>query len=377
MVPAKLMRRFVVTAERSRYPVVVGRGAWRELRKLVARGYSSVFILTERVIWRRWGETFSLEAGLEGAPGAPQVITIPGGERSKSLAQAERVADALAKRGADRRSLLVLFGGGVIGDLGGFVASTYMRGIDAVQAPTTLVGQVDSAVGGKTAVNVGASKNLVGTFYPPRLVLAEPAVLGSLSQRIFRSGLYEVAKHAILAGPELFDRLERTLATLGPGDTAALETMVAKAVKVKVDVVNRDEREGGLRHVLNLGHTFGHALEAATGYRRFLHGEAVGWGLLAVALLAERLGHLTSRVEAGRIRGLVRAIGPLPSIGGVAPAKIARLLPRDKKTVAGTIHWVMPERIGKVRIVTGVPLAAAEAAWRELQQGNGANRTLE
>ena len=365
--------------------MVVGCGAWKELRQFVSRGYTSTFVLTEKPIWNRWAEDFSRESGLEAA----RVLFIPSGENSKSLAEAERVAGGLLKQNADRRSLLVLFGGGVIGDLGGFVASTYMRGIDCVQVPTTVVGQVDSAVGGKTAVNAGAMKNLVGTFYPPRMVLADPRVLGSLNRRTFRSGLYEVAKHAILEGPELFEGLERELDSLLPECAPKLEGIIAQAVKVKVDVVNRDEREQSLRQVLNLGHTFGHALEEATGYRRFMHGEAVGWGLLAITLLSERLGYLKSPKagrgrsgraankspmvarggsDAGRIRRLVSRIGPLPPIQDVSPQAIMRLLPHDKKAVGGKIHWVIPERIGKVRIVTGIPLTAAEAAWKELQQ---------
>jgi 3-dehydroquinate synthase len=366
------MRRFLVNAEKSYYAVIVGRGAWREMCRLASPAYSSVFVLTERAIWRRWGAAFCRDAGWAGLErsAAPVVVMVPGGERSKSLAQAERVAAELSKRGADRRSLLVLFGGGVIGDLGGFAASTYMRGIDCVQVPTTVVGQVDSAIGGKTAVNVGEAKNLVGTFYPPRAVLAEPAVLGSLSPRVFRSGLYEVAKHGILAGGPLFESLERDLNSVGARDPAALESILGRAVKVKIDVVNRDEREAGLRQVLNLGHTFGHALEAATGYRRFLHGEAVAWGLLAVTLLAERWGRLRPS-HAARIRRLVRGIGPLPSIEGVSAAAILRMLPHDKKAVAGEIHWVIPERIGKVRIMSGVPMSAAGSAWRELLKGAG------
>lgn len=367
------MQRLQVTAQRLDYPVVVGRGAWREIRNLRPDRYSSIFILTEGPIWSRWGGLFRRESGLERA----RVIRVPGGERSKSLAQAERVAAQLLHYGADRRSLLVLFGGGVIGDLGGFVASTYMRGIDCVQVPTTVLAQVDSSVGSKTGVNVGAMKNLVGTFYPPSMVLADPIVLGSLPPRAFRSGLYEVAKHAILAGPPLFDLCEREIGGLAPPESRALSRLLVPAVKVKVDVVNRDEREAGLRQMLNLGHTFGHALEEATGYRRFLHGEAVGWGLLAVTLLAERLGLMAPAdgrgrraggpSDADRIRRLVHAIGPLPSIRDVPARTIVRLLPRDKKTVSGEIHWVIPECIGKVKSVSGIPLTEAEAAWRELQ----------
>ena len=372
------MHRFRVRTEKGVYPVSVGVGAWQELRRFGTLRYSSVFILTESAIWNLWGDQFRRESGL----GAAQVLRVPSGEASKSLAQAARVAEGLLRGGADRRSLLVLFGGGVIGDLGGFAASTYMRGIDCIQVPTTLVGQVDSAVGGKTAVNLGGTKNLLGTFYPPRMVLADPAVLASLSGRIFQSGLYEVAKHAILAGRGLFEQLEQKVESLTPKNAASLADLVARAVKVKVDVVNRDEREASLRQVLNLGHTFGHALEAATGYRRFLHGEAVGWGLLAVTLLAERLAHQSpparyqrgrqgSRVseasDAERIRRLIWSLGPLPSIRDVSARRIARLLIHDKKAVAGQIHWVIPERIGKVRVVSGIPVETAEAVWRELQ----------
>lgn len=356
------MQRLQVTAASGSYPVLIGRGAWLELRSVQSGDYSSVFILTEKGIWRHWGDRLVRQSGLSRA----RVVFVPAGEKSKSLAALERVASSLARLGADRRSLLVLFGGGVIGDLGGFVASTYMRGIHCVGVPTTLVGQVDSSIGGKNAVNLPVGKNLVGTFYPPRMVLADPGVLASLSPRVFRSGLYEVVKHAILAGGPLVNILDRHLGSLRPDSVNALERVLGPAIKVKINVVNRDEREANLRQVLNLGHTFGHALEAATGYRRFLHGESVGWGLLGITVLAERLGYL----EAGgaeRMRDMVWRIGPLPSIRDVSAQTIVRLLPHDKKAVGGDIHWVIPERLGKVRIATGVPLAAAGLAWRELQ----------
>jgi 3-dehydroquinate synthase len=356
------MQRFQVTAESGNYPVIIGRGAWRELRSLESCSYSSIFILTEKGIWRHWGERFVRESRLHDA----RTIFVPSGERSKSLAEVERVASKLAGAGADRKSLLVLFGGGVIGDLGGLVASTYMRGIDCVQVPTTLVGQVDSSIGGKNAVNLAVGKNLVGTFYPPRMVLAEPVVLSSMSARSFRSGLYEVVKHAILAGPPLFDLLARHLDSLRPGNLKALEAILGPAAAVKIDVVNRDEHESNLRQVLNLGHTFGHALEAATGYRRYSHGESVGWGLLAITVLAEQLGYLNTG-DAEGMRELVWRTGPLPPIRDVTARTMVRLLPRDKKAVGGEIHWVIPERVGRVRIITGVPMAAAESAWRELQ----------
>lgn len=357
------MQRLRVTSAKANYEVIVGRGAWRALRGIAPGAYTSTFLLSERGLWQRWGKAFCRESRLQNA----RTLLVPAGERSKSLKMTERVAGQLLERGADRRSLLIAFGGGVVGDLGGFVASTYMRGIDYVQVPTTVVAQVDSSIGGKTAVNVGQMKNLVGTFYPPRLVLAEPLVLGSLSERAFRSGLYEVAKHAILAGPTLFSRLEAKLDSLLPRNAGDLGPILASAAKVKVEVVSRDEREAGLRRVLNLGHTFGHALEEATRYRRFLHGEAVGWGMLVAASMAVRLGILPPAV-ARRMARLVQRVGPLPGIRDLDAVALLRLLPRDKKAVGGRIHWVLPEGIGKVRIVADVPMRVATAAFRDVQR---------
>lgn len=356
------MRRLQVKSSAGDYPVIVGRGAWRALHRF--KGYSSVFVLTEPGLWHIWGKDLLRDAGWADVPS----ILIPAGESSKSLTMAGYVASELLERGADRRSLLVAFGGGVVGDLGGFVASTYMRGIDYVQAPTTLLAQVDSSLGGKTAVNIRAMKNLLGTFYAPRLVASEAAVLSSLSPRAFQSGLYEAVKHAILSGPALFGWMEGTVGGLRPGDTPLLETLIARAAKVKADVVSRDERETDLRRVLNLGHTFGHALEEATAYRRFLHGEAVAWGLLMVTRLAEIVGVLDAAVGK-RIARFVRSVGPLPTIHGLKADKILGLLPRDKKAVGGKIHWVLPEGIGKVRVTPDVPDAAVATALRDVQRG--------
>ncbi len=357
------MRRLRVEAQNGSYDVVVGRGAWRALRPLARAGYSSIFVLTERRLWRRWGTRFIGESGLAKA----KLLFVPPGEASKSLKRVEEVAAELLERGADRRSLVIAFGGGVVGDLGGFVASTYMRGIDFVQAPTTVVGQVDSAVGGKTGVNLGAMKNLVGTFAPPRLVVADPVVLGSMRARAFRSGLYEVVKHAILVGDPFFSELERKLDSLRADDVKTLAAVLERAVAVKVDVVSRDEREVDLRQVLNLGHTFGHALEEATRYRRFMHGEAVGWGLIAATHLARRAGVLARGGDEARIIELVRRVGPLPSVSDLAPKAILKLLPRDKKAVGGRVRWVLPERVGKVRVVEDVPPQLVASAWRDVQ----------
>lgn len=358
------MRRLQVKSSAGDYQVIVGRGAWRALRRL--QGYTSAFVLTEAGLWENWGKKFAGDTGWGGV----HPILVPSGESSKSLTMAGRVASELLERGADRRSLLVALGGGVVGDLGGFVASTYMRGIDYVQAPTTVLAQVDSAIGGKTAVNIRAMKNLVGTFCAPRLVVSDPEALASLPPRAFQSGLYEAVKHAILSGPALFNWMEGKLAGLRPGDTRVLETLVARAAQVKVDVVGRDEREAGLRRILNLGHTYGHALEEATGYRRFLHGEAVAWGMLMATRLAELAGALEATV-AQRITRVVRSVGPLPPVRGIKEEKVLGLLIRDKKAVGGKIHWVLPEGIGKVRVTPEVPAAAVAAAFRDIQRGAG------
>lgn len=359
------MQKFSIKSRHGDYRVAVGEGAWRALRQFPLSRYSSTFVITEKPLWSRWGAAFSTESGLKDAA----VVFVPRGETSKSLRVLGNLGEQLSRRGADRRSLLILFGGGVIGDLGGFLASAFMRGVDCVQTPTTVLAQVDSSIGGKTAVNVGETKNLLGAFYPPRLVVSEPRVLASLTPRNFRSGLYEVVKHAILSGPEDFALLERAIGSMAPGETKALGPIICRAVKVKVDVVNRDEHEAGLRMTLNLGHTFGHAIEEATGYGRFTHGEAIGWGLIAIARLARRLNVLRLD-DAERIESLVRRVGPLRGIRDLRWAQIERLLPRDKKAVGGAVRWVIPEGVGQVRVMTGLPPGEVRAAFREAQQSS-------
>lgn len=359
----KLMQTFKVKAGNSSYSIVLGEGAWGALRDFSGERYTSTFVITEPKLWARWGKEFVNASGLKRA----KALFVPAGERSKSLVSVEHLSRLLLKHGADRRSLLVLFGGGMIGDLGGFLASVYMRGIDYVNAPTTVLAQVDSSIGGKTAVNLEEMKNLIGTFYPPRLVASDPRVLTSLSPRNFRSGMYEVVKHAMLDGRRLFSEFEKRTAELRPEDAVNLEPLLARAARVKVRVVNRDEREANLRVILNLGHTFGHALEEATHYQRFMHGEAVGWGLLGVLKIAHRKGLLEAG-EGQRMEEAVRRLGPLPSIRDLSPAKILRLLPRDKKAVAGKVQWVLPEKIGKVRVTPEVSVRLAAAAFRDIQK---------
>ena len=357
------MFQFQVRSKTSTYPVWVGSRAWHALGDFLRRAdYSSVFIATEPGIWKSWQGEFLQATGLHS--GAE--ILIPSGERSKSLTRLRALAGELLNRRADRQSALIALGGGVVGDLAGFAGSVYMRGIDTLQAPTTLVGQIDSALGGKTGVNLPGAKNILGTVTPPRLVAANPQVLRSLSPRAFRSGLYEVIKHGIILDVPLFRFVKRNLESILGQDPQVMETLVARAARVKIRVVSRDERETGLRRILNFGHTLGHALEAGTHYRRFLHGEAVGWGMILATRIARAKGLLSPRDEV-EILELIRSVGPLPSLAGLKARQLVTLLSRDKKTVRGVVHWILPEKIGAVRVVTDISTAEVEKAFRDAQ----------
>jgi 3-dehydroquinate synthase len=323
-------------------------------------GADRVFLLSSPRVWARWGR--AVAKSFRGA--APEIL-FEDRESAKNLGTVERICRALAKAGADRRAVLVAVGGGVVGDVAGFVAASYQRGVGLVHVPTTLLAQIDSAIGGKTGVNLPEGKNLVGAFYQPQLVVSDPETLKTLSGRKYRSGLYEVIKYGVLGDAGLFRFAERRLHELLRRDSAAVGLVVARCVRIKAEIVRRDERETGLRESLNLGHTIGHALEAATGYRRFLHGEAVGWGLLGATLISVGLGLLDER-EAGRIVRLIARVGPLPPLRGIPPGKLLRIMRRDKKSRGWRIGWVMPRGMGRVELHVAVPEAVVVKALREL-----------
>jgi 3-dehydroquinate synthase len=310
-----------------------------------------IFVVTVAPVRRRWGS--KLVRSLVSAGFKPQVIQMPNGEPAKKLATIEKLAERLSRLGADRKAALIALGGGVVGDVTGLLASLYMRGVELVQIPTTVLAQVDASVGGKTAVNLGAGKNLLGTFHHPRVVLIDPEVLSTLPNREFRSGLYEALKCGIIGDLDLFLRFEQKPAQILKRDPVELEGLIAQSVKLKAEVVSADEREGGLRRVLNLGHTIGHALEAETGYRSLLHGEAVAWGLVAATNISLAVGR-TDSVTAGRITDAVLSLGRLPELK-VNPRKILGRLQADKKTQGGVVHFVLPREIGKVEIAADVP----------------------
>jgi len=332
--------------------------------KSAKRGKSepNTVILSSPRVWRYWGSRIA--ASIPGKR-AKHPILFDDRESAKRLATVEEIARKMVRAGADRHALVIAVGGGVVGDVAGFAAASYLRGVQLVQIPTTLVAQVDSSIGGKTGVNLPEGKNLVGAFYPAKLVIVDPDMLRTLPHRELRSGLYEVVKYGAIADPALFDFLEKRMPALLRRDGKALSRVIEPCIRIKADVVAKDEREGGLRQILNFGHTLGHALETATGYRRFLHGEAIGWGMIAASLLAVATDHL-SEGEALRIMRLVAAVGPLPELGKIRAAELRPILAGDKKARGGRVLWVLPRRIGKTEWGIDIPWAVVARTFAEL-----------
>jgi len=304
------------------------------------------FVVSNQTVWRFHGG--ELQSAVDEEP-----ILIPDGERYKQLATVGRIYDALVRANADRSSAIVAIGGGVVGDVAGFAAATYLRGIPVVQVPTTLLAQVDSAVGGKVGVNHPMGKNLIGAFHPPAAVIVDPLLLSTLPRREFRAGLYEVVKYGVIASRPLFERTAAELTPIFARDAAALLPIVSESCRIKAHIVEQDERESGLRRTLNFGHTAGHALEAVTKYRRFLHGEAVAYGMLAAAELAAARGVLPA-ADRDALAAHIMQMGPLPPVSDLLAADIVEATKRDKKVIAGTLHFVLPTTIGSATTVSDV-----------------------
>jgi 3-dehydroquinate synthase len=331
------------------YDVVVERGILEHTARHLPAKAGKVFVVSTEDVWRHQGA--SLEHGLAAIP--HEVLFLPGGEDQKRLAPVERLAEEMVRRSADRSSVVVAFGGGIVTDMAGFLAAIFMRGIPVLQIPTTLLAQVDAAIGGKTGVNLEIGKNLIGSFHQPLAVLIDAGVLETLPDREYRAGLYEILKAGVIRSEPLFRFLaEQSAAVLarGPG---AVDRIIAESVGIKAEVVSVDEREGGLRRILNFGHTFGHALEAETGYTRFLHGEAVAWGMRAAAYLAQMTGHLSAE-DTVDILDALKLYGPIPPLAGIAAERLLARLGSDKKTIQGKVHFVLPVRIGEVQVVSGI-----------------------
>jgi 3-dehydroquinate synthase len=354
--------RIDVSSERGPYPVVVGANALAGLRDLLAErglGTGSVYV-SSAPVWRHLSRR--LDRGL---PAARTPLLIPDGERAKTLATTARIYDGLMKRRCDRSAVVVAVGGGVVGDIAGFAAATFLRGLRVVQVPTTVLAQVDSAIGGKVGVNLPAGKNLVGAFHPPSLVVCDPTVLASLARREFRAGLYEVVKYGMIASRPLFDRVASHLDQIFDREVPLLTDVIADCCRIKADVVGRDEREGGLRRILNFGHTIGHALEAVSDYRRFRHGEAVAYGMLAAARLSVDRGSLTADDEQC-LADVIRRLGPLPPVSDLRIREALDVVALDKKVVAGRLNFVLAAGIGQTRTVSDVTPRELSGAMRAI-----------
>jgi 3-dehydroquinate synthase len=357
------IKRIQVQTSAENYSVVCGRGilsaAAREISRLGR--FSSVHIVSSPKAWRAVKNSVPLRFA---AAGPAKIHLSDDAEARKNLQSVEALTRALSRAGADRGALLIAVGGGVVGDVAGFVAASYLRGIALVHVPTTLVAQVDSAIGGKTGVNLPEGKNLVGAFYPPRLVLADTKVLRTLPDREFRSGLAEVIKYGIIADAHLFAYLESNMERILHRDAAALAYIIPRCAEIKARVVSRDERESGLREILNFGHTFAHALESVTKYRVFRHGEAVAWGIMAAALLGHEAG-ITSAKDAARIISLTRRMGPLPPWPGATPQKLISAMRSDKKTRSGKLRFVLSPALGKAQSYDAISLEDVEHVLRQ------------
>jgi 3-dehydroquinate synthase len=355
-----------VTLPHHRYDVVIEPGA---LQALGARVRGVAPAPTALLVFDRALEASHLpqaRASLEAAGFETVCVAFPGGEDNKTLETVHRLYDVLLERRFERRSPVIAFGGGVLGDTAGFAAATYLRGVPFVQCPTTLLAMVDSSVGGKVGVNVPQGKNLIGAFHQPVAVVADPLVLRSLPARELRCGLAECIKHAVIRDAGLFDWTRANLPKLLALDADSLAQLVARNVAIKAAVVMEDEKETGVRAHLNLGHTFGHAIEATVGYGRILHGEAVGLGLLAAATLAGELG-VAARELRAEVEDVVGRAG-LPRRAELpADARLAEAMALDKKVAAGRIRFVLPERVGSVVIRDGVAPEAVSRAWASIR----------
>ena len=341
------IKRIPVKSSTGEYSLVAGAGAIRQAPHEIAKlgRFSNIHVVSSPKVWRAVSKT--VRRGLR-LSSKSAIHLMNDAEFAKNLHTVELLSRSLVTSGVDRKSVIVAVGGGVVGDVAGFVAASLLRGVTLVHVPTTVVAQVDSSIGGKTGVNLPEGKNLFGAFYPPRLVLTDPELLRTLTDREFRGGLAEVIKHAIIADASMFVMLEKNLENILRRDRATLGRLIPQNMQIKARVVSRDERESGLREILNFGHTFAHALESVTHYRRYQHGEAVSWGMIAASFLGHELG-LTCADDVSRIVALIRRLGPLPAWPRVSAATLVKAMRSDKKARGGVVRFVLSPRIGEAR----------------------------
>lgn len=352
--------RISVRARSAHYPIEIAPASTLDLAAVLdaVKTPRRRFIVSSPTVWRFHGERFRSVT-------SEDPILVADGERAKNVTTLGRIYDALVKAQADRGCAIIAIGGGVIGDMAGFAAATFLRGLPIVQVPTTLLAQVDAAIGGKTGVNHQLGKNLIGAFHQPSAVIVDPEVLATLPRREFRAGLYETIKYGVIASRKLFEVIDTQLPSLFARDTAALVPVIAASCRIKAEIVSEDERETGLRRVLNFGHTAGHALESVTKYRRFRHGEAVAYGMMTAAHLARGRGSMPEE-DRDALQALIVKMGPLPPVGDLEASQVVEAVSRDKKVVEGTLHYVLPTTIGATMIATDVTSAELRDALRQV-----------
>jgi len=349
-------------ADRS-YEILIGRGLLEKAGEwvmAVARP-SRIVIITHPSINQLYGE--KLSSGFSQANVPIDFIEVPEGEKSKSLEQAEKIYDKLLQWKCDRQTVLVALGGGVVGDLTGFIAATYVRGVSFVQIPTTLLAQVDSSVGGKTAVNHPLGKNMIGVFYQPKLVVVDLDTLKSLPEKEYRAGLAEIIKYGVIEDARLFEFLERQFQDILSHDPKALEHIIATSCAIKARVVEKDERESHYRMVLNFGHTIGHAIESLTGYSTYTHGEAVAIGMVYAAKLSQLTGRCSEDVPP-RITGLIKNFGLPTKLPSLKAQDMIQSMYLDKKTAHKKIRFILVKDIGSIEIVDHVTEPHIEEALK-------------
>jgi len=352
------MQSIQVQLPHTSYEVLVGAGAFDGLEEQMERaGLCGPFLVVSQPrVFKAVGH---------GLKNKFPIAFIPEGERAKTLTTVSRLLDRMVELKLPRQSTIIALGGGVVGDVAGFVASIYMRGIPVVQVPTTLLAQVDSSIGGKTGVNHRVAKNLIGTFYQPRLVISDPLILLKLRKREYASGLYEALKYGVIRDAALFEDFERNVTMFLRRDPEAVERLVARCAAIKAEVVMSDEKEGDLRRILNFGHTVGHGLEAASRYQRLKHGEAVGYGMIAAARIGTALQKLDEH-DRKRIENAVVSVGRLPALDGVTAKNVLSALRHDKKIRDGAIHFVLARSIGRAEVTPEVPFEVVSEVVKRL-----------
>ena len=353
------MPSFAVTTATQSYQAIVERGSLARLAEFIPARAGKVFVVATEDVWALHGTAFT--AGMKGR--AFGIIPFPGGETNKRLSSVEAMAERMIEAGGDRSSIVIAFGGGIVNDLGGFLAAIFMRGIPVIQIPTTLLSQVDAGVGGKTGANLVSGKNLIGAFHQPLVVLTDPELLATLPEREYRAGIQEVVKCGVIRSAPLFELMLSDAPGVLTRKSEIVERMISESVRIKCEVVSADEKESGVRKILNFGHTVGHALEAETKYEHFLHGEAVGVGMRAAAHLSRLTGKLND-ADCQAIIDTVNLYGPFPPLGALDPDRVASHLVKDKKAVQGSVNFVLATAIGATEVVSGIDSAVVKEAIR-------------